>query len=81
MGRSPSKERDFLNKLMEKFVEQDLDEKNQATALTSRFIDNLLASNIDTLNRNKSDITNARSSSGTDNINNKYAELRSRSGS
>jgi hypothetical protein len=77
IGRSPSKERDFLNKLMEKFVEQDLYEKNQATALTSRFIDNLLASNIDTLNRNKSDITDARSSSGTDNINNKYAELRS----
>jgi hypothetical protein len=81
VGRSPSKERTFLNKLMEKFVEQDLEEKNQATALTSRFIDNLLASNIDTLNRNKSDITNARSLSGTNNINNKYAELRARSGS
>ena len=76
VGRSPAKERVFLNKLMEKFVEQDLYEKNQATALTSRFIDNLLASNIDTLNRNKSDITNARSTSGTNNINNKYAELR-----
>jgi capsular exopolysaccharide synthesis family protein len=77
IGRSPSKERDFLNKLMEKFVEQDLEEKNQATALTSRFIDNLLATNIDTLNRTKGEITNIRGSSGTNNINNKYADLRS----
>jgi capsular exopolysaccharide synthesis family protein len=77
VGRSPSKERDFLNKLMEKFVERDLEEKNQATALTSRFIDNLLASNIDTLNVQKGDITRARTSVGTNNINVKYAELRS----
>ncbi len=77
VGRSPSKERAFLNKLMEKFVQQDLEEKNQATALTSRFIDNLLASNIDTLNERKSEITGARISAGTNNINVKYGELRS----
>ena len=77
VGRSPSKERAFLNKLMEKFMEQDLAEKNQATALTSRFIDNLLATEIDTLNQNKSAITTARGATGTNNINNKYADLRS----
>jgi capsular exopolysaccharide synthesis family protein len=76
VGRSPAKERIFLNKLMEKFVEQDLAEKNQATALTSRFIDNLLATNIDTLNRTKGEITTIRGTAGTNNINNKYAELR-----
>jgi hypothetical protein len=77
VGRSPSKERTFLNKLMEKFIEQDLEEKNQATALTSRFIDNLLATNVDTLNRNKSEMTTMRTITGTNNINIKYAELRS----
>jgi capsular exopolysaccharide synthesis family protein len=77
VGRSPSKERDFLNKLMEKFVEQDLAEKDQATALTSRFIDNLLATNIDTLNVKKGNITTARTIVGSNNINVKYAELRS----
>ena len=76
VGRSPSKERDFLNKLMEKFVERDLEEKNQATALTSRFIDNLLASNIDTLNVQKEDITRTRKAIGSNNINVKYGELR-----
>ncbi|CAA9286415.1 MAG: hypothetical protein AVDCRST_MAG56-4170 [uncultured Cytophagales bacterium] len=76
VGRSPSKERAFLNKLMEKFVAQDLEEKNQATALTSRFIDNLLASNMDTLNTNKGQIERARGSTGTNNINSKYADIR-----
>ncbi len=61
-GKNPQKEVDFLNQHINQFVNQDLQEKNVATAKTSQFIDQILTKNTDTLNKYTRDLQRSQGS-------------------
>jgi capsular exopolysaccharide synthesis family protein len=64
-GRNAAKEKDFLDKHIENFIENDLYEKNLATAKTSQFIDKLLGSSTDTLGKIQNQMQNLKSTTRT----------------
>lgn len=56
IGEVPLKEADFINKLMEKYIKFNLDEKNKIGQNTIRFIDDRLRSIVDSLRIAEEDI-------------------------
>lgn len=61
-GQSPDQEADYLNKLIEAYIKQGLDEKNQIAKNTIEFIDNQLFGMRDSLQRAEIQLRNFRTS-------------------
>ncbi len=67
-GSIPEKQLAFLNKLMDTYVANDLEEKNQNGQKTLEFIDNQLATLTDSLRQSKQALSSFRSNNRISNI-------------